>query len=97
MHKNNWKPEQIHIVSILVSNYGRGTIDNRQQSYGLPSVANGLSHALTNSPSDCLSPRLRRGRAFKSVHLPEQAECLRTRLVLILVYTLDIPAITPPD
>ena len=64
--KNNWKPEQIHIVSILVSNYGRGTIDNRQRAYGSPSVVNGLSHALENMSPACFLPSLRSGRAFKS-------------------------------
>ena len=53
-----------------------------KQSYRLLPAAHGLSHALKNSPPDCFSPRLRRGRAFKSVHLPEKAECFRTRLFL---------------
>ena len=33
--KNNWKPEQIHIVSILVSNYGRG---RRTQPFAVPEI-----------------------------------------------------------
>ena len=43
-----------------------------QQSYGLPSPTLGFSHALKNSPPDCFSPRLRRGRAFES-HYPQVA------------------------
>ena len=34
--------------------------------YGMHLETEGLSHGLKNSPPDCFSPRLRRGRAFES-------------------------------
>ena len=58
-------------------------MDHCQQPYRLPSVIHGLSHGLTKCPPDTsLHQCAHWCRPFKSVHLPEKADCECSRLFL---------------
>ena len=54
----------------------------RPHPYWVRSDVHGLSHALENMPPTCFLPSLCSGQAFKSVHLPEKADCVSSRLFL---------------
>ena len=74
-------PQSRKVRQRMLSDFsGRGTIGSCQQSYGLPSVANGLSHGLRNIPPACFLPAQRAGRPFKS--LGPKAEKVQHRMVL---------------